>query len=139
ILLAYRGNQADVVIPADVKTIGADAFSQHTEIESVDIPGSVIKIDDNAFGGCSQLTKITGALNVTSISDDAFAGCGVTLLSETVTIDENQTAIPLGSYFIVENKKMVNWIAVVKWSSIVSIAILAVFMLAKSKQKQIRE
>lgn len=139
ILLAYRGNSANVTIPADVKIIGADAFSQHTEIESVEIPGSVTQIGDNAFGGCSKLTKITGALNVTSISDDAFAGCGVTLLSETVTIDENQTAIPLGSYFIVKNEKLVNWIAIIKWSSIVSVAILALFMIVKTRPKQIKE
>ncbi len=53
VLLAYRGNTANVIIPEGVKYIAAEAFLQHTEIESVQLPTTLEAIDKDAFLGCT--------------------------------------------------------------------------------------
>ncbi len=53
ILLAYRGNTANVIIPEGVKYIAAEAFLQHTEIESVQFPDTLEAVDAKAFEGCN--------------------------------------------------------------------------------------
>lgn len=74
ILLAYRGTAADVVIPNEVKQIGAEAFKEHTEIVSVHIPESVTKICAEAFRNCSSLKSISGGDNLEIIIRGAFYG-----------------------------------------------------------------
>lgn len=74
ILLAYRGTAADVVIPDEVKQIGAEVFKEHTEIVSVQIPESVTKICAEAFRDCSSLKKISGGDNLEIIIRGAFYG-----------------------------------------------------------------
>lgn len=53
VLLAYRGNTAKVTIPEGVKYIAAEAFLNHTEIESVQFPGTLEAVDEDAFLGCN--------------------------------------------------------------------------------------
>jgi len=53
VLLAYRGNTKNVIIPEGVKHIAAEAFAQHTEIESVVLPSTLETMDDDAFLGCT--------------------------------------------------------------------------------------
>ena len=74
ILLAYRGNVANVVIPDNVKQIGAEVFKEHSEIESVEIPITVTKICSEAFRNCSSLKEISGGDGLKTIIRGAFYG-----------------------------------------------------------------
>lgn len=64
----------DVVIPAGVSSVPANAFSCES-IESVTIPSTVTSIGDGAFYGCNKLTSIIIPDSVTEIGYQAFAGC----------------------------------------------------------------
>ncbi len=46
VLIAYRGNEEKVIIPEGVKTIAAESFLNHGEIEEVVFPDSVVRIED---------------------------------------------------------------------------------------------
>ncbi|MEI6578158.1 MAG: leucine-rich repeat domain-containing protein, partial [Eubacteriales bacterium] len=86
ILLCYKGSKKNVKIPNNVKSIGALAFSNCNELESVDIPISVTSIGDEAFyvhiyddleGNIfiSKLTNVSMPASITSIGDEAFLEC----------------------------------------------------------------
>lgn len=51
-LIAYRGDDAVVVIPYGVKYIGPKAFEYHREIEEVRYPDTIEYIEEDAFKGC---------------------------------------------------------------------------------------
>ena len=88
-----RDNIKKVVINNGVTSIGANAFSGCSGLESITIPESVTNIGGSAFSGCSGLTSITIPKSVTSIGGTAFSGCsGLT----SITIPESVTSI--GSY-----------------------------------------
>lgn len=75
ILLAYNGNDADVVIPDGIKQIAPGCFTNHTEIATVTLPDSLKIIGEDAFNGCTNLRKVLGGRGVTEIHDRAFMGC----------------------------------------------------------------
>ena len=71
-------------------SIGKNAFTNCTALESVDLPNTVTKISGYAFYGCSGLTSVTIPNSVTSIGNYAFDNCtGLTAL----TIGEGVTSI----------------------------------------------
>lgn len=51
ILLAYRGDAERVLIPEGVKTIAAESFLNHKEIQEVVLPVSLETIEEDAFKG----------------------------------------------------------------------------------------
>jgi len=64
ILYKYNGNVADVVIPASVTTIAANAFASVGSISSITLPDNIADVKPNAFSGVNNITKditITGA------------------------------------------------------------------------------
>ena len=68
-----------VVIPAEIEglpvtSIGDEAFSECSDLESVTIPDGVTSIGDDAFFYCENLRSITIPESVTSIGNDAFGG-----------------------------------------------------------------
>lgn len=65
----------DLVIPDGVTTIGINAFSTCSSIESVAIPESVTAIDQQAFQTCSSLASVSIPARVTSIGWNAFGDC----------------------------------------------------------------
>lgn len=88
ILLSAKNQTGDVIIPSNVKEIGADAFKRYDDetnanITSVNIPDNVTKIGENAFDGCSNLKSIILPKGITKISANTFSGCSNL---ETVTI-----------------------------------------------------
>ncbi|MCM1214330.1 MAG: leucine-rich repeat domain-containing protein [Lachnospiraceae bacterium] len=87
VLVAYRGTEAQAVIPDGVRVIAAEAFRDHTELESVIIPDSVTVIGEGAFEGCGNLTALTLGSQVQQVKDRAFDGCGLqqVMLPESVT------------------------------------------------------
>ena len=78
ILVAYAGNESEIVLPANYKggsySIGNNAFRGNTTMESVTIPASVTSIGECAFSGCSNLTSIYAESSLPSwLAGDAFA------------------------------------------------------------------
>ena len=79
-IVEYLGNGGDVVIPAKVKTIGAMAFSNRSDVTSVTFTKDIVAIEEKAFENCTGLTgPFTPPNNLNVIGDYAFAGCsGIT-------------------------------------------------------------
>ena len=108
VLVRYRGNDTDVVIPDGVKIIGKSAFADMKGIErmimecedyeapameTVTIPDSVIEIQYYAFAYCMNLTEVNIPDSVRTIAWRAFEGCEslrkVRLPAGLTEIDEN--------------------------------------------------
>lgn len=75
ILVAYVGNDYDVVIPEKTTRIGNGAFAGNKVINTVKIPQNVTSIGNSAFENCINLCTISLPNNLLSIGDSAFAGC----------------------------------------------------------------
>lgn len=74
----FRGCEVEsVTVPASVREIGADAFSECESLREVVFQGqSKLKtIGKGAFSGCKNLAKIDLPRELTSIEDMAFYGC----------------------------------------------------------------
>lgn len=67
--IIYDGDTYKVI------SIGSRAFSNCSNLISIDIPESVTSIEDEAFYGCYGLTSIVIPESVTSIGEKAFAYC----------------------------------------------------------------
>lgn len=63
------------IIPANIISLGDNAFKGCSNLISVNIPNSVIHIGDGTFSGCKGLTSIVISDNVTSIGKYAFYEC----------------------------------------------------------------
>lgn len=109
ILLCCRGNSSVVTVPDGVKTIGADAFANHTEITQVNIPDSVEIIGEGSFAGCSALSKIEGGNSVRQIKDRAFLGCPLTDIRIPASVEE----IGLRAFDAADSVKMADSASVV--------------------------
>ncbi|MGJ8641836.1 MAG: leucine-rich repeat protein [Luteolibacter sp.] len=97
----YYGTGGDVVIPQTydgnpVTTIGSNAFSNQTEITSIEIPEGVTSIENFAFGGCSQMTSVLLPDSLISMGNDAFSSC--TSLAG-ITLPENLESIGNFAFF----------------------------------------
>ena len=92
-LVQYRGEQKNVIVPDIVTSIGFAAFEGCSELTSITIPNSVTEIWDAAFEGCSGLTSITIPNSVMSIGNSAFEGCGgltsITIPNSVTRIGDN--------------------------------------------------
>lgn len=77
ILLAYRGEAEELIIPEKVKKIGPEVFAENTRITSVVLPDTLTEVGEAAFYHCSNLTTVTGGSGLAKIADRAFAGCPV--------------------------------------------------------------
>ena len=96
VLVKYRGEAANVTIPAGVTSIGDSAFEGCTSLTSITIPSSVTSIGAAAFAYCWSLTGITIPSSVTSIGDQAFEGCR-SLTS--ITIPSSVTVIEVRAFY----------------------------------------
>ena len=74
VLERYYGNNANVVIPSQVKVIGFAAFYNCQTLQSVEIPDSVTNIETSAFGKCSNLKKVKFSNNLQEVGQYAFGG-----------------------------------------------------------------
>lgn len=86
----YSNTINKVVIQPGVTSIGKNAFSLCTNLESITIPKSVTSIGEDAFYGCENLRSITIPEGVTSIGWKAFKGCSRLM---SITIPEGVTSI----------------------------------------------
>ena len=79
----------NTVIPADVTSIGYEAFGWCYELTNIQIPESVTSIDENAFIHCWALESIQIPESVTTIGNQAFSYSGL----KSITIPSNVTSI----------------------------------------------
>lgn len=64
-----------IIIPEEVKIIGAGAFKNCRDIVSITFTGEITEIGHYAFSGCKNLTSIIIPDKVTAIGDYTFKGC----------------------------------------------------------------
>lgn len=67
--------ETEIRIPSSVSVIGEFAFSDCTNLVSIDIPSGVACIENGAFSHCTNLTKIAIPDSVSSIGFEAFEYC----------------------------------------------------------------
>lgn len=77
VLVAYRGEQEEVLIPQGVRVIAAQCFQGCETIRKVVLPSGLKNIGEGAFENCSSLGEIVWNNSIERISDRAFAGCAV--------------------------------------------------------------
>ena len=96
-LICYpAGNPASTYsIPKGIKIIGDSAFSECSNLVSVELPESITNIDFFAFAGCTSLTQLYIPENVTSIGSSCFASCKS--LTE-ISLPEGITSIPYSAF-----------------------------------------
>lgn len=64
-----------LTIPANVKTICANVFSENKTLTSLTVPGTVKVIERYAFSECKNLKSVTIEDGVSDIGECAFRGC----------------------------------------------------------------
>ncbi len=90
----YEGTNSQVTLPSElggypVERIGQGAFSDRTEMMTVEIPEGVTEIGASAFSGCSTLSTLRLPESLLEIGDSAFEG----LPLFKITLPENMTRI----------------------------------------------
>ncbi len=89
VLVYFPLAKDSLTIPASVKTIGKNAFTDCL-IESVVIPDTVEKIDDMAFYFSNKLKSVTIGKGVKEIGSNSFSFC---ILLDTITIPSSVVSI----------------------------------------------
>lgn len=77
VLVAYRGESAEVVIPEGVRVIAGEVFAGHTEITAVELPYSLRVIGEGAFENCTALLDIWSGEGLEEIKDRAFQNTAI--------------------------------------------------------------
>lgn len=95
VLIKYKSNGGNVVIPNGVTEIGDGAFEHCGWVKSINIPDSVTEIHYGAFRNCGGLISINIPDSVTKIGAHAFSGCsGLT----SIVIPDSVTEIGYGAF-----------------------------------------
>ncbi|MBE5869766.1 MAG: leucine-rich repeat domain-containing protein [Lachnospiraceae bacterium] len=88
ILIAYKGMRQSVVLPDNVKKIGAEVFQDHNEITAVYLPDGLEEIGEDAFNGCYSLRQLSGGTKLKKICDRAFYGCPLSTVRIPATVEK---------------------------------------------------
>jgi len=72
VLVAYSGDDSEVIIPEGITAIADGVFESHREITSVQIPQTVTSIGSQAFCRCEALREIHIPESVAEIGHQAF-------------------------------------------------------------------
>lgn len=97
----WSGTDTQITIPEKIEEktvteIGANTFSDCSNLTDIKIPDSITKIGSGAFGMCSSLTKINIPSGVTTIEPATFNGC--TSLAD-INIPESVTSIGGSAFY----------------------------------------
>lgn len=79
VLVDYKGNESEIVVPDGVTGIGEDVFFQKYGIISVHLPEGVTFIGRNAFFS-SNIKEINFPKSLKTIDEQAFVGCDMETL-----------------------------------------------------------
>ena len=74
-LVHYFGRATEPQIPAQVTTIGSEAFSYNSHITKIVIPEHVTAIESSAFYWCENLREVILPDHIIEIGSFTFAGC----------------------------------------------------------------
>ena len=104
----YTEHIRSVVIENGVKSIGAYAFYECTNLTSIIIPDSVTSIGDSAFSFCERLTDVTIPNSVTSIGIYAFSMCADL---SNIIVSEGNTAYKSidGNLYSKDGQKLIHY------------------------------
>lgn len=118
-----------LTIPANVKTIGCNAFSDCKKLKTVILEEGLTHIYGWAFEGCQSLTEITIPNSVTYIGLDAFADCDENLKIniEDESLLTPQEPIPHEGYW---DELWLGLVTVFGGAAIVLIIILVIALLS---------
>lgn len=64
---AYRDQLSEILIEDGIRSIGKNAFSEFTALESIYLPSSLFRIESGAFAGCPALSKVYFSGTVTQL------------------------------------------------------------------------
>ena len=64
-----------VSVPDTVKTIGAEAFANCSQMEEFQFPTALVNIGDAAFSGCEMLQEAKFCTGLRTIGKESFANC----------------------------------------------------------------
>lgn len=88
VLTRYIGDDETIVIPDNVREIGAFVFNENATVKSIIIPQSVQKIGKYAMANCHSLKSIVIPESVKEIEDCAFQFSGIQEVSIPSSLDE---------------------------------------------------
>ena len=93
ILLAYRGDAEEVIIPEGVTAIGRNVFWERDGIKTVVLPNTMAEIPELCFAAMDSLMKMVIPNGVHLIGEEAFAWCNsldsVVISSAVTSIEPN--------------------------------------------------
>jgi len=119
VLIRYRGEDTEVILPEGIREIGDSAFVDQRGVqrlicddepydaplmESLTIPDGVEKIGGYAFAYCLNLEKVEMADSVRSIGERAFEGCASL---KSIRLSRGLTEIADCTFFLCENLKAI--------------------------------
>ena len=105
ILIKYKGDGGDVVVPDGVTCIGVAAFANCKKLRSVVLPGGIKEIEADAFVNCSSLSKINLPFSLKKIGNTAFYSCSSLA---GVEIPKNAERIGMNAFQSCTSLKSVN-------------------------------
>ena len=85
-----------VVLGKNITNIAAEAFSNCSYLESINIPDKVVNIGEKAFQSCRTLTSIVLPDGVTEIKANTFQSC---INLESLTLGDHVTAIGENAFY----------------------------------------
>lgn len=142
ILIAYKGNAEQVILPDTVKQIASGTFKNHAEIIEMVFPDALVTIRNNAFDGCENLQSFSGGDNLSVIEKKAFENCPIEVTSATVKESSNNYIGNIGNYQVLKKMEKTDpvWnglkIAGSGGLSLVGIGILLSTILKKNNTKK---
>lgn len=85
----------EVVLPADVTTVGYRAFYRCERLASIHLPASVTTLEEDTFRGCIRLQSVSGGEGLRTLGLQVFMSC-VSL--ETLTLPAAVTYLPNAAF-----------------------------------------
>ena len=75
VVIGYTGDEKDIIIPEETKSIGSCAFENCITLTEVSFQENVTMIGWEAFKGCTNLRNVRFSEGLTNIEGYAFQGC----------------------------------------------------------------
>lgn len=77
VLIKYKGNSDEVIIPDNVKYISQYAFKDNSNVRVITFPDELLAINECAFYNCNNLMEINNLPDDCILEDNSFENCGI--------------------------------------------------------------